>query len=165
MATAAVVNATVPSAPMFEGAGRLVPVWHLFFTTLLTRTGGTQGQDINHVTVTSAQISDASAVGRNVLTAPTASAARSAIGAGTSNLALTDVANALNGNANSTLAFAYDPTTRTIESTIDPTGVVPAAYGAYGKSLTMTLLADGRVARAAAIPTVPDLALALGFGL
>lgn len=44
-------------------------------------------------TVTSEDISDASAVGRSVLTAADASAARSAIGAGTSNLVIGTAAN------------------------------------------------------------------------
>lgn len=55
--------------------------------------------------VTSAQITDATAVGKSVLTATDAAAARTAIGAGTSNLALgTTASTAAAGNHTHTIA-------------------------------------------------------------
>jgi hypothetical protein len=136
MSVPAPINATVPNAPLFDGAKPLQTVWHNFFVTMLSRTGGAPGTDVNNVKITSEQITDASPIGLDVLTAPDEATAREAIGAGTSDLTLEDVATGLNGGD----AFGtYSETTDTWALTLNPTGVAPGIY------TSVTVDAKGRV--------------------
>lgn len=149
------LGATVPQSSMWSGVPPISNEWRLFFTSLLNRTGGGQGTDVNNVKIKIAQITDAGATGAAVLAASTPLAAREAMGAGTSNLTLQSIEQALVGQG---IVFGYDPTTQTIEASLSPTGVAAGTYGGTGQDLQITLGVDGRVTSAQSSPAVPDIA-------
>lgn len=130
------VVATVPPTPIVTGNGMLPSEWRLFFTQLLTRTGGSSGGGGIAGTITSSQISDATPIGIAVLTASSQADARAAIGAGTSNLTLQGVATGLLGGD---AGGVYDPKTGTWAIELNPTGVEPGTYS------SVTVDASGRV--------------------
>lgn len=104
--------------------------------------------------VTAADITDATTVGRNVLTAVDAAAARTAIGAGTSNLALgTAAGTALVGNDARLSAGAVG--TATVRALAGGTATTASA-----SDHTHTGLMTGTVAAVNNSATFPDLATA-----
>lgn len=114
-------------------------------------------------TVTSVDITDSTAVGRSVLTAADAAAARTAIGAGTSNLALgTTGTTALAGNGNAATASsaAQWTTPRTLTLSGACTGNASIS-GAANISITTALSAPtasvhGGIFLGAAVPNTAD---------
>lgn len=158
-------NSDVPATPITPGTGQISPEWRSFFVNLLNRTGGSQGIDVNNITIKSNQISDATPIGIAVLTAESEQDARTAIGAGTSSLTLQEVASALTGATGSTLVFTYNATTEQISGTISPSDVTAGTYGGNNLSAQITVGKDGRVTSAKNVNVVSDLAYQLGMGL
>ena len=149
------LGATVPQSSMWVGAPPIGTEWRLFFTSLLNRTGGGQGTDVNNVQIKIAQITDAGATGAAVLAASTPAAARQAMGAGTSNLTLQSIEAALEGQG---IAFGFDPTTQANSAPLTETGGFAGIYGGSGQDLQITVGTDGRVTAAQSSPAVPDIA-------
>ncbi len=147
---------SVPPTPIAMGVGPIPPEWRSFFTLLLSRTGGSSGGNLISGSITSAQISDATGVGREVLTAADASLARQAIGAGTSSLTIAGVVSSLSGG---TVQGGYNAASGTWSLTLDSTGVAPGTYNA------VTVGEDGRVTGGSPASDTLDYATALAFGL
>lgn len=160
-----IVSTTVPASPIVPGGPMLPAVWRTFFNVILNRTGGEPGTDVNNITIKSSQISDATSTGIAVLTAKNAGDAREAIGAGTSNLTLESIAQALTGNAQSTVLFTYNAGNQQITSALKSTGIAEGYYGGASSNLLLRIGADGRVYEARPFPSVPDLATLIGMGL
>lgn len=149
------ITGTVPVSPISSGALPITTEWRAFFTTLLTRTGGTVGTDVNNVQIKSTQITDSGATGRAVLQSATPEAARTAIGAGTSDLTLAQVGTSFAGH---TITFNYDSSSQQIDADLKTTGVHAGTYGGSGQDLQISVDAYGRVTSALASPAVPDIA-------
>jgi hypothetical protein len=149
------INGTVPVSPIAQGLPPISSDWRLFFTTLVNRTGGSQGTDVNNVTIKSSQITDAGATGIAVLQSATPVAARTVIGAGTSDLTLQQIASSIEGTG---ISSSYDSQANEIALTLTPTGVTAGIYGGVGQSAAFTVGADGRLTAASSVPNTPDLA-------
>ena len=149
------ISNTVPVSPIFVGALPIGTEWRQFFTTLLNRTGGTTGTDVNNVKIKSSQITDAGLTGIAVLQSQTPAAARTAIGAGTSNLTVQLVAAAIAGTG---IDVGYDAEADQIELSIAPSGVTPGAYGGAGSAVALTIGEDGRITNASTVAgNLPDI--------
>lgn len=92
---------------------------------------------------TAAQISDATAVGRNVLTATDAAAARSAIGAGTSSLAIGTAAGTAAAGNDSRLSNQRTPTDNSVSNIKLIDGAVTDAKVSVNAAIALSKLATG----------------------